>query len=309
MPSRTRRPRAWRFGFVKFTRRHFLVASGLFAIEVALEMQGHGVVAVTTSAIPRLLEGVTRRRLLDMGNTELDVAYDFFTPELQSYLRRIPIVVDDASRTASCYPKGFLNRAPFIAVSPDFFGTAGQSSYWEEYYSKPPYSFGYDQPVFGEEFRINLLAHELLHIAEVHLRLDMGRFFHHVEDWYRDEVYGRPTQDEVGTSGQAKSNNKIKRTLWWYLYGFQGDLVGSTHSDWKSMEYCNYYQYSLRGCEEFAYIGAAILVPTDDGSRRDRLRDLSDYIIDSYGGIIDVSILDRRPSAGLGTDRGKMLGK
>ncbi len=274
-----------------FTRRHFLVASGLLEIEVALEIQGRGGVAVMTSETTRLLERVTRRGSLDIGNTELDAVYDFFAPELQSYLRRIPIVVDDTSRTASCYPGGFLNGPPCIAVSPDFFRAAGQSSYWEEYCSKPPYSFGYDQPVLGVEFRIHLLAHELLHMAEVHLRLDMGRFFQHVEDWFRDEVYGSPVQDDGGTSGQAKSN-RIKRTLWWYLYRSQDDSVVRADSDWRNMEYCDYYRNSLAGSEEFAYIGAAILIPVDDDSRRDRLRDLSADIVDSYSGILDVSIMD-----------------
>ncbi len=281
---------------MRLTRRNFLVWSGLCAMEIALELQGHGVVAVVTAAIPRLLETVSNSESVDIRKTELDAVYGFFTPGLRSYLRSIPVMVHHATRTAACYPNGLPGRPPFIAVSPDFFRAAGQSPYWQEYYSKPPYSFGYDQPVFDEEFRINLLAHELLHMAEVHLKLDMARFLDDVEHWYRDEVYGTPTQDDGSNSGQGEAN-RIKHILWWYLYGRPGDSVDNTDGDWRRMEYCDYYRHSLRGSEEFAFIGTAILVPTDDDNRRDRLRDLSDDIIDCYGGILDVSTLECRPSA------------
>jgi hypothetical protein len=126
----------------------------------------------------------------------------------------------------------------------------------------------------------------------------MERFLNHVEHWYGDEVYGRPTQDEGNASAQVESN-RIKYILWWYLYRRPGDSVDNTDGDWRRMEYCDYYRHSLRGSEELAFIGTAILVPADDDSRGDRLGDLSDDIIDCYGGILDAAILDRRPSASL----------
>jgi hypothetical protein len=278
---------------MRLTRRQFLILAGISAVDVILETQGYGVGAFIVSSAHRLYETYLTPASLRMSGKTLNSVYCFFDPSLRPYLKSIPIISSKAARTAYASVDQPQDKLGFIAVSPDFFSVAQESKYWDDYYSRPPYNMSPDQPVFSEDFRMQLLAHEFLHIAQAHLQIDTDLLFSRVAQWYTDEAYGRPTPGGCCIDSRIEPN-WTKYVLWWNLYGHPGNPDEITDSEWKKMEYCERYARSPRGVEEFAYVGETIMVPAETARRKDRLFDLSSAIYDSYVKIIDPSILALR---------------
>ena len=230
---------------------------------------------------------------LQLADPELESVYDLFDPDLQAYLRQVPIVTSRTAQTS--YSIYWRNDVAFIVVSDDFFKTAAQSEYWLGVYSMPPYSMKPDQAILGEDFRFEILVHELLHIARAHLKLDPEQFFEQAEKWYRDESFGRPTQQGMLPEASVKPN-MTKYLLWWYLYGQPGNPAARSDGGWKCTDYCSRYQRAECGIEEFAYIGQTILGSRDAESRMERLAEMPDSLLSSYAGIINPAILTLRES-------------
>ncbi len=236
-----------------------------------------------------LVEQRTRVSLAE-ADSALESVYDYFDPQLQPYLRSVPIVT--TSRAQTSYSVYHSDDAAYIALSTDFFKTAGESRYWQSTYSRPPYDLGPDDPVFSEDFRRELLVHELMHIAQAHLQRDPEVFLARVTVWYRDESAGRP----VPESDFAIEANRTKYILWWNLFGQAGAPTNPVDCAWQQMDYCARYRGQTSGVEEFAYIGDTILCPAGPAAREARLNEVSDEIAGAYRGVISPEVLALRDS-------------
>lgn len=224
---------------------------------------------------------------LETSDPSLESVYDGFDPALRAYLRSVPIVTSSRAQTSYSVYRG--DGAAFIALSPDFFKTAAESRYWRSTYSKPPYNLQPDEPAFGEEFRRQLLVHELVHIAQAHLKRDAAAFFADVAEWYRDETAGRPAPGGTGTAV-----NRTKYILWWNVYGQAGVPDDPSDRAWQRMDYCQRYRGLPPGVEEYAYIGDTILCPADARISQARLDEISDAIAEAYRGVISPEVLALR---------------
>lgn len=280
-------------GAMKLARRQFLVLVGLSAIDVILETRGYGAVTLALRTASNILENDLTPVPLDAYEEIVARVCRFFDPALRSYLKSIPIATSNRAQTAYCivdYPR---DNESLIVVSPDFFNTARESKYWRDYYSKPPYDMSPGQPVFSEDFRLHLLAHEMLHIAQTKMQIEIEQFYALVEQWYWNDSFGRPTW--CGRiPGEATKSNYTKFVLWWNVYGHPGNPDKEVDNAWQQMVYCERYVQSARGVEEFAYVGATLLVPMDTENRTTRLNEISDGMYNSYSGIIDPAILALR---------------
>lgn len=108
---------------------------------------------------------------------------------------------------------------------------------------------------FYPPFRYNLLVHEFLHILEAEADIDINQFWADVQTWFKDSAYGEPTTD----------GNYIKYTLKFQLYE-------GTQSQ---------YDNTLKGVEEFAYIGTFLAEDTK------YKRQVSDVVRKYYAGILE----------------------
>ncbi len=271
--------------------RWHLVVLAVFLSEVLLETSGCGASSFILPGAVKVFLVCQRPVSLSALDPTLDSVYSFFDPSLQPYLRRVPIIFSRTAQTTYSFYMG--DDLAYVAVSPDFFNTARESEYWANVYSRPPYNMHPDQSIFPEDFRLSLLTHELLHIAQEHLQVDCGEFFAGVEKWYRDDSCGRPVQWRPDLDDGIKPNT-TKYRLWWYLYDTPGDPESASDSGWKTMDYCDRYRDFACGIEEFAYIGHTILCPAQAKVRAERLSELSDALIDCYRGIISPDILGLR---------------
>jgi hypothetical protein len=276
---------------MKLRKWLFAVVIPILIAEIILEVNGCGAIGYFSTEVVYVFLKHQKPISLNVVDQDLDSVYYFFNSTLRPYLRQVPIITSNTAQTA--YTFYARSDVAFVAVSPDFLLNAQQSEFWLEYYSQPPYDLKPDQPAFLKEFRIELLTHELLHIAQEYLAVDTRQLFNQVEKWYRDESYGRPTQPEGGFPNRIKSN-RIKYLLWWNLYGQPGDPRNESDNAWKTMDYCDRYKDVPRGVEEFAYIGAAVLWPTETDARMVRFAELSKDLIESYVGIINPAILALR---------------
>lgn len=269
-----------------FPRSQSVIIAGLLAVGAAL---GQGCSAGSTPVAFGILEERTPVSLA-VADPSLESVYGCFDPALQPYLRSVPIVT--SSRAQTSYSVYRRDGAAFVALSVDFFKTAADSRYWRSTYSKPPYDLRPDEPVFDEEFRRELLTHELMHIAQAHLKKDAPAFLADVATWYRDDSAGRPAPAGEG----AVEANRTKYILWWNVYGQPGAPANPQDRAWQQMDYCERYQGLPGGVEEFAYIGDTILCPADADARRARLNELPEAIAGAYRGVISPEVLAlRRP--------------
>ena len=266
---------------MRLTRRGFLILVGLSALDVVLETQGYGAISLISKTASRIIGNSVKIVARDDFSDLIDRVCEFFHPDLRPYLKTVRIGTSSAARTAYSHSRD--ENQPLIVVSPDFFNTAAESVYWRDYYSKPPYSMEAGQPVFSEAFRLQLLTHEMMHIAQAKTRIEPGRFYKQVERWYPDESMGRPVR-----GGGA---NYTKFVLWWNIYGCPGRPDVENDGDWKRMEYCERYAGSEPGVEEFAYVGETLLVPADVANRAARLRDITPDMRQYYAGVVAPDIL------------------
>jgi len=192
---------------------------------------------------------------LNDNHEVVEAALERFVPELRPYLSSIPIVYGEANTaralTTVYVPSGF----EYIAVSPDWDKTWGESKYWESVYSQRGYTG--DAPAFPNSFKLNLLVHEYLHYLEPKLGLDVGEFYEVVADWYHDPSWG------------SFESNQAKHTLYWNVYGGNGKKWGLLDDK------------PHPGQEEFAYIGERIA----NGSK-ECWSELSLAILEYYEGIL-----------------------
>ncbi len=271
---------------------HPVIAAVIVAAMVFLATQSRAASAFVVAEISEIYLKQHPPVSLNASDSRLLSIYRCFDPSLRPYLEAVPIIYSSSAQTAfSVYRR---DDVAFIALSPDFFRTARQSGYWRDIYSKPPYNLQPDQPVFSEEFRLELLSHELMHIAQAHLQLSPSEFFSEVEQWYRDESYGRPTQPALGDEVQG---NRSKYMLSWYLYCQAGEPDQSCDCGWRCMDYNERYKHAQPGVEEFAYIGDSLVCPPAVAEKSARLAELSGGVLNAYAGILDPSILALRYSA------------
>jgi hypothetical protein len=277
---------------MRTTRRAFLVLAGLAAMDAALEVHRLGLVSFVAPGISNRLRPPRKSIAPNIDPQVLSDVYGAFDPSVQEYLISVPIVTSSAARTAYSgndeWASGSGESSRFVAVSPDFCSKAGDSAYWADYYSKPPYEMCCDDPVFTKAFQEQLLIHEFLHVVQGQAGLDNEGFFNSVESWYRDDSYGRPL------AAPGSGCNWVKYNLWWNLYGKPGDPAEPADRQWKAMEYCDAYRDSSPGVEEFAYIGDSFLTPEAAGSRRQMLCGLSTPVFSSYQGVVNPDILALR---------------
>ncbi len=264
-----------------YARRPLLIILAILAAEIILESLGYGVVSLCSAAYFNLTEmPLTPEQQSELGPI-LESAYEKFDPAIQPYLKSVPIVIDRRAQTSFISQKFLQNHETCIAFSPDFFRTAGESPYWAEYYSQDPYNMAADQPVFDDDFKLALVVHEMLHLAQIYSQRDPQNFFEDVELWYQDENFGCP----------ETTSNITKYNLWWTLYNLYEETGIEPLNNCMNMEYCSRYANSVPGTEEFCYIGSSILLAGDRQSADARLNELTDKIIEAYAGVISPAIL------------------
>jgi len=289
---------------MKLTRRRFLqitgeglAGAGIAGIGIGslfigrilrdeLESKEHGLADITYEL--RALKPIS----VEANAPTLEQVYKMFDPSLESYLRSIQILKSRFADTAYAHTSRELvsnQDITYVGVSPDWDNKAVDSKFWK-IYSKPPYDMRPEDPVFSDDFKLDLLTHEFFHMIEDNLRLNVGNFFQEVKEWYQNEDSGVPSSDGI-YYGKFNGTNRIKYLLWHNLYKQQDDSEDATNSKWKEMTYNNRYKNSLYGTEEFAYTGENILLPNESWRRRDRLLELSEDIVNFHKGIINPNIL------------------
>lgn len=224
----------------------------------------------------------------------LESVLELFHPSLHTYVNSIPVIRDNSVRTAAARTsRQFSSSEKSIAilVSPDWDNKAKDSVNWDAYFSKPDYHLKPDDPVFSTDYKMELLAHEYLHLIQDHLRLDPAQFFQQVAKWYHDENVGRP--GSVGVyEGKKTGTNRMKYLLWWNLYGQVGNPNDQRDVEWKRMEYPHGdYFGSVPGVEEFAYLGGNIAIEKEEWRRKDRLAELPSEIKAVYNRILNPNLL------------------
>jgi hypothetical protein len=278
---------------MRLARRQFILLAGLAAADMLLETQGCGAVSILISSVKQFWQNGLIPLPASICEKIKEPLYAFFDPSLRPYLRSITIVTSTRAQTGYTLTKT-SNHESLIVLNPDFFCAARESIHWTDCYSKPPYNMKPEQPVFDDNFLLQVIAHEMFHVIQAHINTDTEGFSREVELWYRDESSGRPTPGGNDAVGTIRSNY-TKLVLWWNLYGQPGSPQIETDSEWKKTEYCMRYRHAQQGLEEFAYVGETFLVPTDTASRRNRLSDISDQMYRYYAGVIAPSILELRP--------------
>ncbi len=222
----------------------------------------------------------------------LETVLAMFHPSLRPYLDTVLIVKDNMVRTAEAVTSRQFSSSQehaAIKVSPDWDAKAQDSKYWSTYFSKAPYDLKPEDPVFSDDFKINLLVHEYMHLIQDHLRLDPPSFFQQVERWYRDKKFGRPGPEGIYL-GRKSGSNRMKYLLWWNLYGKAGNPADEHDVGWQRMNYHGDYPGSTPGVEEFAYIGGNIAIEIEEWRRKDRLAELSLDIIAAYQNVLNPAL-------------------
>jgi hypothetical protein len=225
--------------------------------------------------------------------------YTLFEDNIVDKLEKIPIIKILDARTALAHTSRFFESEDdfhYIGVSRDWDNAAKESRFWQRHYSKPGYNMGPNDPCFSDDFKLDLLIHEFLHlIQDTHIQ-DMELFYKEVKKWYKDESKGIPSPSGI-YAGKNDGTSRLKYTLWWNLYREPDDPEEPKNDNWKNMSYNDGYKNSQKGQEEFAYIGACLLQHALNFKGIDREKDilleLPESIIKFYRGIIKKEFLTK----------------
>jgi len=244
---------------------------------------------IPTNDFPTNRDYISQENNADM----LERALIKFDPLLRQYLSSIPIYKCECIDVAAAFigdPTDPNDVFPYIEVNEYWDSTLGNYYSGNELVGSllgPTTS----QPVFQDNFKEELIAHELLHIAQDHTNVDIEEFYRKIVVWYKTTETGTPSPAGIN-NGQYNGTNRLKYILWWDLYGKHGNP--EEDAKWRSMEYSERYKNSIPGVEEFAYIGSKIILPSEEWRIKDRLLELPIDIIEYYNGIIDPKILRLR---------------
>jgi len=136
------------------SRRQFIRLAALAAAVAFIDYSG--ATARTAGLFPMRYQNAIKAGDMSADPSILEAAYQMFDPALQPYLRSVPIIETPLAQTAFEHtgaPLYSRRDYTYIAVSPDFNNLAGQSKFWTDYYSRPPYNYGPTDPVFSESFK------------------------------------------------------------------------------------------------------------------------------------------------------------
>lgn len=242
-----------------------------------------------------ILEAANKQNLIPVSGivnaSILEEVLNKFDSEIRDDLRTTPIYECSCIDTASAHIGNPLNPFdfdPYITVSNywDSFQIELENQYNSENNIKGP---ELDDPIFNYEFKSELIAHELLHIAQDKYNIDVLNFYGKIREWYLNPETGIPSANGI-YQGNFNGTNRMKLILWWNLYGKKGNPENDDL--WKDMNYPARYINSANGVEEFAYIGANVIDSDEEWRMRDRLLELNSEIIEFYRGVIKNEILD-----------------